>query len=118
LVGPGNAVLVTDAMAAAGMADGDHVLGGRDVRVRDGVARLAVGGALAGGTAHLLDVVRTTVRGGVSLGNAVLMAATTPADVLGRTDVGRLVAGARADALVLDPDLTLTRVIRGGVDVA
>lgn len=118
LVGPGNAVLVTDAMAAAGMADGDHVLGGRAVRVRDGVARLAEGGALAGGTAHLLDVVRTTVRGGVPLVDAVLMAATTPAAVLGRADAGRLVAGARADVLVLAPDLTLTRVLRGGVDVA
>ncbi|MGM0385023.1 MAG: N-acetylglucosamine-6-phosphate deacetylase [Actinomycetota bacterium] len=118
IVGRDNAIFVTDAMAAAGMADGDHVLGGLAVRVRDGVARLAEGGALAGGTAHLIDILRTSVRGGVPLVDAVAMAATTPAAVLSRTDVGRLVAGARADVLVLDPDLGLRRVLRGGRDVA
>lgn len=118
IVGRDNAIFVTDAMAAAGMADGDYVLGTLAVRVRDGVARLAEGGALAGGTAHLIDVLRTSVRGGVPLLDAVAMAATTPAAVLGRTDVGRLVAGARADVLVLDPDLGLRRVVRGGRDVA
>ncbi len=117
IVGRDNAVLVTDAMAAAGMADGDYVLGSLAVTVRDGVARLAEGGALAGGTAHLLDILRTSVRGGVPLVDAVAMAATTPAAVLGRTDVGRLVAGARADILVLGPELGLRRVVRGGRDL-
>lgn len=117
IVGRDNAVLVTDAMAAAGMADGDYVLGSLAVTVRDGVARLAEGGALAGGTAHLLDILRTSVRGGVPLVDAVAMAATTPAAVLGRTDVGRLVAGTRADILVLGPELGLRRVVRGGRDL-
>jgi len=63
LVGATNVVLVTDAMAAAGMPDGPYRLGSLDVTVSDGVARLTEGGAIAGGTAHLLDVVRTTVAG-------------------------------------------------------
>ncbi|WP_299958591.1 N-acetylglucosamine-6-phosphate deacetylase [uncultured Modestobacter sp.] len=115
LVGPGAIALVTDAMAAAGMADGDYHLGSLPVAVRDGVARLAGGsGAIAGGTARLVDVVRATVTAGVPLADAVLAATGTPARLLGRTDVGHLTRGARADVLVTDPDLNPTAVLRAG----
>ncbi|ADG73987.1 N-acetylglucosamine-6-phosphate deacetylase [Cellulomonas flavigena DSM 20109] len=126
LVGPDGVVLVTDAVAAAGAADGDHRLGPHAVRVVDGVARVlevapdgtASAGAIAGGTAHLLDVVRGTVAAGVPLVAAVRAASTTPADVLGRRDVGALVPGRRADLLVTTADLRPVRVARGGVWVA
>jgi N-acetylglucosamine-6-phosphate deacetylase len=64
LVGAQNVALVTDSMAAAGVRDGAYRLGSLDVTVFDGVARLTEGGAIAGGTANLLDVVRATVAGG------------------------------------------------------
>ncbi|SFK51793.1 N-acetylglucosamine-6-phosphate deacetylase [Cellulomonas sp. KH9] len=126
LVGPDGAVLVTDAMAAAGMPDGDYRLGPAAVRVADGVARVlqptADGevrtGAIAGGVAHLLDVVRATVAAGVPLVDAVRAASATPADVLGRHDVGALVPGRRADLVVTTPDLRPLRVARGGAWVA
>jgi N-acetylglucosamine-6-phosphate deacetylase len=114
LVGAGNVALVTDAMAAAGMADGGYRLGSLDVTVTDGVARLSRGGAIAGGTAHLLDVVRTTVAGGVPLVDAVLSAATTPAEVLGDPRVGALESGRRADVVITDSDLRALRVWRAG----
>jgi len=114
LVGPANVVLVTDAMAAAGMADGAYRLGSQDVTVTGGVARLTHGGAIAGGTAHLLDVLRTTVAGGVPLVDAVRAAATTPATVLGDPRVGALEAGRRADVLVTDQDLRIIEVRRAG----
>ena len=68
LVGAGNIALVTDSMAATGLPDGDYVLGPSDVVVRDGVATLRSNGALAGGTATLLEVVRTTIAAGVQPG--------------------------------------------------
>lgn len=118
LVGPGSIALVTDAMAAAGMADGDYRLGPMAVRVGDGVARILAddgsAGAIAGGTAHLLDVVRTVVRAGVPLVSAVRAAATTPAEVLGRADLGALSAGRRGDVLVADGDLAPVAVYRAG----
>lgn len=114
LVGPRSVALVTDAMAAAGMPDGDYRLGSMSVRVADGVARLTEGGAIAGGTAHLVDVVRATVAAGVPLVDAVRAAATTPAEVLGRADLGALEAGCRADVLVTDPDLHPRAVLRAG----
>ncbi|GCD19535.1 N-acetylglucosamine-6-phosphate deacetylase [Cellulomonas algicola] len=126
LVGPGSVALVTDAMAAAGMPDGDYRLGPMAVRVADGVARIVEadgstppgGGAIAGGVAHLLDVVRNVVAAGVPLEDAVLAAATTPADVLGRRDLGALVAGRRADVVVVDDALAPVRVMRAGAWVA
>lgn len=118
LVGPGAIVLVTDAMAAAGMPDGAYVLGGQEVVVHDGVARLAQGGAIAGGTAHMVDLVRHAVAAGVPLADAVTAAATTPATVLGRPDIGALEVGRRADLLVVDAHLRPLRVMRAGVWLA
>ncbi|WP_028047510.1 amidohydrolase family protein [Cellulomonas sp. URHE0023] len=114
LLGPGSIALVTDAMAAAGMPDGSYQLGPMAVVVDGGVARLAKGGAIAGGVAHLIDVVRTVVAAGVPLEDAILSAATVPADVLGRRDIGALAAGRRADVVVTDGELRPLRVLRGG----
>ena len=59
-------------------------------------------------------MVRTTVAAGVPLVDAVHAAATTPAQVLGRGDVGSLAAGRRADLLLVDDDLRPQRVMRAG----
>lgn len=117
IAGRENVALVTDAMAAAGMLDGDYQLGSLAVTVADGVARLTGGTSIAGGTAHLIDVVRTTVAGGVDLVDAVYSAATTPAAVLGDDAVGALEAGRRADVVVTDADLRPMRVVKGGVEL-
>lgn len=114
IVGRENVVLVTDAMAAAGMADGDYQLGSLAVTVRDGVARLTHGGAIAGGTCHLIDVVRTCVAGGIDVVDAVYMASTGPAEVLGDPRVGALEAGRRADLVRTDVQLHPIETIRRG----
>ncbi|MGY4645576.1 N-acetylglucosamine-6-phosphate deacetylase [Cellulomonas sp. URHB0016] len=118
LVGADGIALVTDAMSAAGMPEGDYRLGPVAVRVARGVARVVdeagAPGAVAGGVAHLVDVLRSVVAAGVPLVEAVRAAATTPAEVLGRRDVGALVAGRRADLLVTDADLRPVRVMRAG----
>jgi len=119
LVGAENVALVTDAMAAAGMPDGAYRLGSQDVRVEEGgVARLAHGGSIAGGTAHLLDIVRTAVAGGVPLVDVLRAAATTPATVLGDETVGALEAGRRADVLVVDDAFRVLGIRRAGAVVA
>ena len=113
-LGRDNVVLVTDAMAAAGMADGDYVLGSQQVTVADGVARLTEGGAIAGGTAHLIDVVRTTWQGGVDLVDAVYAASVQGAQILGDSTVGALRAGMWADVVVTDAELRPVTVLRRG----
>ncbi len=119
---PGRVAAITDAMAAAGMPDGRYRLGGLDVEVRDRVARLASGGAIAGGTATADVLFRNVVAHAATtrsaaLRRAVAMTATTPARALGATDVGELAPGRRADAVALTADLAVEAVWRAGVRV-
>lgn len=119
LVGAGNVVLVTDSMAATGLPDGDYALGPSAVVVRDGVAALKSNGALAGGTATLLEVVRRTIGAGVSPADAVKSATLVPARILGlEAEIGSLKAGMRADIVAVDGDFGLIAVLRGGQPLA
>lgn len=114
LAGPGRTVLVTDAMSAAGLGDGDYQLGGLAVTVRDGQPRLA-DGALAGSVLTMDRAFANAVDAGLSLTDAVAASATTPARLLGLDDqVGALRAGLRADAVLLDEQLVPRRVLRRG----
>ncbi|MQY30106.1 N-acetylglucosamine-6-phosphate deacetylase [Nocardia aurantia] len=111
---PDRVALITDAMQAAGMPDGDYRLGPQTVRVTGGVARIA-GGSIAGGTATLLRCLRWAVREcGVPLPVAVRAATATPAAAAGLPEVGDLRPGMFADALILDDALELRRVLRRG----
>ncbi|WP_425862389.1 N-acetylglucosamine-6-phosphate deacetylase [Arthrobacter sp. TWP1-1] len=115
LVGASNILLVTDSMAAAGLADGQYMLGPSPVTVENGVATLDATGSIAGGTATLLDVVRLTTAAGVDFTDALMSATAVPAAVLGLTDeVGSLRRGLRADVLIVDDKLALQRVMRAG----
>lgn len=115
LVGADNVVLVTDSMAATGLPDGDYELGPSAVVVRDGVATLRSNGALAGGTATLLEVVRKTIEAGVGPADAVKAATAVPAQLLGlAAEIGSLRAGMRADVVAVDGDFGLVTVLRAG----
>ncbi|MEU7903212.1 N-acetylglucosamine-6-phosphate deacetylase [Actinoplanes sp. NPDC049118] len=113
--GPDRAALITDAMDAAGMPDGEYELGGQAVAVADRVARLVRDGSIAGSTLTMDEAFRRAVGAGLDLTTASAMASTTPARALGLADqVGALEAGLRADLVVLRPDLTVRRVMRAG----
>jgi N-acetylglucosamine-6-phosphate deacetylase len=101
-------VLVTDAVASAGMPPGRYVLGGEPVLVEAGRPPMREDGAIAGSGLRLDEAVRNTVDVGVPLVVAVDAATRRPADLLGRADLGRVEAGAQADLAWLGPDL-LTR---------
>jgi N-acetylglucosamine-6-phosphate deacetylase len=118
VAGADRVALVTDAMAAAGMPDGEYSLGGLDVSVSGGVARLAASGTIAGSTLTMAAAFQRTVHSGISMVDAVQMAATTPAHVLGlEGDRGVIAPGMRADLVLLDDDLHVTTVIRAGEPV-
>ena len=112
-------VLVTDAMAAAAAADGDYQLGRMTVSVRDGVARLAEGGAIAGSTLTMAAAVKYAVQVvGLPIADAVRAATASPATMLRLDRVGALLPGFRADLVVLDDDLDVQRVLHRGHWVA
>jgi N-acetylglucosamine-6-phosphate deacetylase len=116
---PGRVALVTDAMAAAGAADGRYSLGGLAVDVRDGVARLTDGGAIAGSTLTQDEALRVMTRdAGVSVEVAVEALTATPARALGReNDLGHLGVGFAADAVLLDESLQVAAVWVAGTRV-
>jgi len=105
--------LVTDAISAAGLPDGHYALGGLEIEVREGVARLE-NGALAGSTLSLDRAVRNMVSLGVPLPQALAMATVVPAAAVGARELGSLEPGRRADFLVLDRELNIQRVYIGG----
>jgi N-acetylglucosamine-6-phosphate deacetylase len=110
-------ILVTDAMQAAGMAPGDYELGGRKVRLEDGAVRLA-DGTLAGSALTMDEAVRNAVRFlGVSLSQAVRMAAETPAAALSLDGKGRIAVGCDADFVLLDAKGTVLETIVAGETV-
>jgi N-acetylglucosamine-6-phosphate deacetylase len=80
----------------------DAVAVGGSVRAVDGATRLP-DGRLAGATVLLDQAVENVVRVGVPLERAVAAATTVPAALLRLVDRGRLVAGARADVVALEP---------------
>ncbi|HEY9409677.1 MAG TPA: N-acetylglucosamine-6-phosphate deacetylase [Jiangellaceae bacterium] len=114
--GPARVALVTDAMSATGIGDGDYVLGELAVRVEDGVARLVGDGTIAGSTLTMDRAFRFAVtQAGFSMADAVRAASTTPAGLLGLSDrTGALVVGLDADLVVLDADLGLGGVMARG----
>jgi N-acetylglucosamine-6-phosphate deacetylase len=109
----GRVALVTDAIAAAGNGDGRYRLGGVDVTVHDGVARRE-DGVLAGSLLTMVEAVQNLHELGAPLVQALEAASRVPARVLGRDDLGTLRPGARADVVVLDDRLELSRVLLSG----
>jgi N-acetylglucosamine-6-phosphate deacetylase len=121
--GAGRVAAVTDAMAAAGMPDGEYHLGPLRVAVTDRVARVADTGTIAGSTATTDALFANVVRHAAlprdeALARAVAMTAGTPARALGLADVGAIEPGRRADLVVLDPDLHVRDVYRAGARLA
>lgn len=113
--GASRLVLVTDAMRAAGLGDGEYRLGEHTALVRNGAARLA-DGTLAGSVLTMERAVRNMVRlAGVDLPTAVAMASLHPARIHRLDDrKGSLAAGKDADLLLLDRDLNVQATIIAG----
>jgi N-acetylglucosamine-6-phosphate deacetylase len=107
-------VLVTDAIAAAGLGDGSYHLGDTPIEVRAGRAQTPAG-TLAGSTLTMDAAVRNACAWGVPLAEALAMASTTPARVLGLgRRKGAVAVGHDADLTVLDAELRAVGTLVGG----
>lgn len=111
----GRAVLVTDAIAAAGRGEGRWQLGSVDVEVVGTEARRG-DGTLAGSVLTMDEAVRQAVALGVDEVEALTAATATPARLVGRPELGTLRPGTPADVVVLDDDLTVRRILCEGQD--
>jgi N-acetylglucosamine-6-phosphate deacetylase len=112
--------LITDAMRAAGMPEGESVLGrqrdGLKVIVEDGVAKLLDRTAFAGSVATTNRLVRTMIRmADVPLTEAIQMITSTPARIMKVADKkGSLTAGKDADIVIFNDDIDVKLVIIKG----
>lgn len=122
--GPGRLALVTDCSRALDMPEGQYLfgprVGGEPFIHRDGVGLLPDGSALASSAQGMDHMVRTFAElTGRPVWEVVRMASLTPARIAGCHDqVGSLAEGKRADVLVLDAELRVTRVFIDGHELA
>jgi N-acetylglucosamine-6-phosphate deacetylase len=103
LKGPEGMVLITDALQAMGLGDGNYIFGGHHVTVSEGIARLE-DGTLASSTVTMNEALRYTVETGIPLIDAIKMASTTPANILALQQKGAITAGFDADLVLLDDE--------------
>lgn len=107
--------LITDAMRAKGLSDGESELGGQVVIVKNGEARLK-DGTLAGSVLRMNRAVQNLVeKAGVPLLQAVDYATINPARTLGIDgETGSIRTGKRADFVVLNDRFDVLYTVRGG----
>jgi len=111
--------LTGDAMRAAGTEANRSILGplqnGLPVIVEDGVAKLPDRSAFAGSVAMADRLLRTALRAGIPLQEAVRMMTLTPARVMGLdSEIGSIEAGKKADLVLFDEEININGVMKDG----
>lgn len=120
--GPDHTALITDSMRAAGMPEGEYILGnintGMKVITEEGVAKLPDRSAFAGSIATTDRLVRTMIDlAEIPLLDAIKMITSTPARIIKMNDcIGAIKVGMDADLLVFDDSINVQlTMIKGKV---
>ena len=99
------------------MPAGDYILGGHPVKVAEGKALLLDGtlaGSILGMSQAAANIATWT---GCDLLSLAKMTSTNAADRIGRTDIGRIAVGAKADFVRMQGGTTHNATIIGGVSI-
>jgi len=113
---PGQLVLVSDAVSAMGLPDGELRQDGDVYVIKNGVVRVKANGRLAGSATSILDGVRRLIEDtGIAPHRALSLATHAPARLLGLEGrKGVLKPGADADVILLDRSLMVKMTFVGG----
>lgn len=115
---PGRIVLVSDALRCCGMPDGEYELGGQQVFLQGGVAKLS-DGTIAGAATNLYQGMLNAIAFGIPKEEALLSATINPAKALGcHKEIGSIEPGKRADFVICDDNLTRKKVYLAGTEIA
>lgn len=107
-------ILISDSLRCCGMPDGQYELGGQQVYLKGGVARLA-DGTIAGSATNVYDCMRLAVSFGIAREDALRAATWNPARAIGALDtVGSIAVGKRADFVICDAELNRKEVYLAG----
>ncbi|MGB0991142.1 MAG: N-acetylglucosamine-6-phosphate deacetylase [Akkermansiaceae bacterium] len=108
-------LMITDSVCASWIGEGECQLGGLDVVVKDNVARLKEGGALAGSTLRynegIANVSRLTE---LPLHQIIKATSWNQAQSLGLNGIGKLEAGFCADIAILDKEFNVWKTLVDG----
>jgi len=108
-------MMITDSVAASWIGNGTMQLGGLDVVIENHVARLKVGGALAGSTLLANEGLRNVVEvTGLPIEKVIQATSWNQAQSLGLAGFGKIEAGYHADITLLREDFSVARTIVGG----
>ena len=114
IFGASRMVLISDSLRCCGMPDGQYELGGQDVFLSGGIARLA-DGTIAGSASNLYKCMCNAVAFGATVPQAVRAATIIPARQLQRDkEIGSIEDGKLADFVVCDENLQRKAVYLGG----
>ena len=115
LFGAERMCLISDALRCCGMPDGEYMLGGQKVWLKDNVARLE-DDTIAGSATNLYLCMKNTIEFGIPKEDAVRAATWNPAqEIHQEKEVGSIANGKLADFVICDEDLNLKEVYIGGV---
>lgn len=107
-------VLISDSLRCCGMPDGQYELGGQDVFLKGGVARLA-DGTIAGSATNLFQCMQKAISFGIAPEDAVRAASWNPACAIGaEKEIGSIEEGKLADFVVCGEDFSIQQVYIGG----
>ena len=111
-------IIISDALRCCGMPDGEYELGGQQVFLAGGIAKLA-DGTIAGSATNLFECMRRAISFGIPEADAVRAASYNPACSLGAQDkIGSIETGKLADFVVCNRDYSKKTVYIGGKIVA
>ena len=110
-------ILVSDSLRCCGMPDGEYELGGQQVFLSGGIAKLA-SGTIAGSATNLFDCMKNAILFGIPEADAIRAATLNPACSLGVQNlVGSIASGKYADFIICRSDYTGKRVFIGGKEI-
>jgi len=116
--GPGNLILVSDALDLAGLPPGEYIRGERTVLLTPDVVKFPAENVLAGAASPITKCVNNIMKfTQCSLKDAIQMASTNPARLLGLNDIGEISQGKRADLIVFtieDEKIVIQQTIVAG----
>ncbi len=109
-------LLISDSTQAAGMPDGEYMLGGQTVYLKDGVVKLA-SGTIAGSATKVLSCVKNCIAWGIEDRIAFKAASINPATFIGVAEkTGSIEIGKLADLVLLDKNLNVVKTFVKGTE--
>ncbi len=110
-------MLVSDALRCCGMPDGEYELGGQQVYLSGGIAKLS-DGTIAGSATNLFQCLKNAVAFGIPECDAIRAATYNPACAIGwGKEIGMISPGRRADFIVCRSDFSGKRVFIAGAEI-